>query len=164
ILILDDVTSAVDSISEKTIQRAIEEQFNVVTKVIVSSKISSIRHADQILVMDDGKIAAMGTHEQLLRESPLYHEMAKTQAEQGAPPVPMRHPGGRFTGPVVKPKNQKETLLRIWSYLRIQKVELISVVIFVIISTLLSLVGPFLIGKTIDDYIVKLDVPGAIRM
>ncbi|WP_339176668.1 ABC transporter ATP-binding protein [Solibacillus sp. FSL R5-0691] len=76
----------------------------------------------------------------------------------------MRHPGGRFTGPVVKPKNQKETLLRIWSYLRIQKVELISVVIFVIISTLLSLVGPFLIGKTIDDYIVKLDVPGAIRM
>jgi len=84
--------------------------------------------------------------------------------QQGAPPVPMRHPGGRFTGPVVKPKNQKETLLRIWSYLRIQKVELISVVIFVIISTLLSLVGPFLIGKTIDDYIVKLDVPGAIRM
>ena len=84
--------------------------------------------------------------------------------QQGEPPVPMRHPGGRFTGPVVKPKNQKETLLRIWSYLRIQKVELISVVIFVVISTLLSLVGPFLIGKTIDDYIVKLDVPGAIRM
>ncbi|BAK14680.1 ABC-type multidrug transport system, ATPase and permease component [Solibacillus silvestris StLB046] len=84
--------------------------------------------------------------------------------QQGEPPVPMRHPGGRFTGPVVKPKNQKETLLRIWSYLRVQKVELISVVIFVIISTLLSLVGPFLIGKTIDDYIVKLDVPGAIRM
>ena len=84
--------------------------------------------------------------------------------QQGEPPAPMRHPGGRFTGPVVKPKNQKETLLRIWSYLRIQKVELISVVIFVIISTLLSLVGPFLIGKTIDDYIVKLDVPGAIRM
>lgn len=83
---------------------------------------------------------------------------------QGEPPVPMRHPGGRFTGPVVKPKNQKETLLRIWSYLRLQKVELISVVIFVIISTLLSLVGPFLMGKTIDDYIVKLDVPGAIRM
>lgn len=84
--------------------------------------------------------------------------------QQGEPPVPMRHPGGRFTGPVVKPKNQKETLLRIWSYLRVQKVELISVVIFVIISTLLSLVGPFLIGKTIDDYIVKLDVRGAIRM
>lgn len=76
----------------------------------------------------------------------------------------MGHPGGRFTGPIVKPKNQKETLLRIWGYLRVQKLELISVVIFVVISTLLSLVGPFLIGKTIDDYIVKLDVSGAIRM
>lgn len=84
--------------------------------------------------------------------------------QQGEPPAPMRHPGGRITGPVVKPKNQKETLLRIWNYLRIQKVELISVVIFVIISTLLSLIGPFLIGKTIDDYIVKHDVLGAIRM
>ena len=84
--------------------------------------------------------------------------------QQGGPPSPMGHPGGRFTGPVVKPKNQKETLLRIWSYLRIQKVELISVVIFVIISTLLSLVGPFLIGKTIDDYIIKLNISGSIRM
>lgn len=83
ILILDDVTSAVDSISEKTIQWAIEEQFSDATKVIVSSKISSIRHADQILVMDDGKIAAQGTHEQLLQESILYQEMAKTQAEKG---------------------------------------------------------------------------------
>ncbi|MER1959425.1 MAG: ABC transporter ATP-binding protein [Solibacillus sp.] len=72
--------------------------------------------------------------------------------------------GGRLTGPIVKPKNQKQTLLRIWGYLRIQRVELINVVIFVIISTLLSLVGPYLIGKTIDDYIVKFDVSGTIRM
>lgn len=83
ILILDDVTSAVDSISEKTIQRAIEEQFSEATKVIVSSKISSIRHADHILVMDDGKVTASGTHEELLQENPLYQEMAKTQAEKG---------------------------------------------------------------------------------
>ena len=77
----------------------------------------------------------------------------------------MGHPGGRFNGgPIIKPKNQKQTLLRIWSYLRVQKLELTSVVIFVIISTLLSLVGPYLIGKTLDDYIVKLDVSGAIQM
>ena len=66
ILVLDDVTSAVDSISEKKIQRAIETQFAESTKFIVSSKISSIRHADQILVLDDGRIAANGTHEELL--------------------------------------------------------------------------------------------------
>jgi ATP-binding cassette, subfamily B, multidrug efflux pump len=82
-----------------------------------------------------------------------------------APRPPMGHPGGRYNGgPIIKPKNQKQTLLRIWGYLRVQKIELMSVVIFVIISTLLSLVGPFLIGKTLDDYIVKLDVSGAIRM
>ncbi|WP_274310551.1 ABC transporter ATP-binding protein [Solibacillus daqui] len=71
---------------------------------------------------------------------------------------------GRLTGPIVKPKNQKQTLLRIWGYLRIQRVELMTVVVFVIISTLLSLIGPYMIGKTIDDYIVKFNVSGAIRM
>lgn len=83
ILVLDDVTSAVDSISEKSIQQAIEKQFGAATKFIVSSKISSIRHADQIFVMDDGRIVAQGTHEQLLKTSPLYEEMAKTQVEKG---------------------------------------------------------------------------------
>lgn len=71
---------------------------------------------------------------------------------------------GRLTGPIVKPKNQKQTLRRIWDYLRIQRVELMSVVVFVIMSTLLSLVGPYMIGQTIDNYIVKFDVSGAIRM
>lgn len=83
ILILDDVTSAVDSISEKKIQRAVQTQFERSTKFIVSSKISSIRHADLILVMDDGRIAAAGTHEKLLKTSGLYREMAATQAEKG---------------------------------------------------------------------------------
>lgn len=71
---------------------------------------------------------------------------------------------GRLTGPIVKPKNQKQTLRRIWGYLRIQRVELMSVVVFVMISTLLSLVGPYMIGQTIDNYIVKFDVSGTIRM
>jgi ATP-binding cassette, subfamily B, multidrug efflux pump len=83
ILVLDDVTSAVDSISEKKIQRAIQTQFAASTKFIVSSKISSIRHADLILVMDDGRISAAGTHEELLKTNKLYQEMAATQAEKG---------------------------------------------------------------------------------
>ncbi len=83
ILVLDDVTSAVDSISEKKIQQAIQTQFADATKFIVSSKISSIRHADQILVMDDGRIAASGTHEELLASSVLYQEIVQTQQEKG---------------------------------------------------------------------------------
>jgi len=83
--------------------------------------------------------------------------------QQGGPPSPMARQG-RLTGPIVKPKNQKQTLRRIWGYLRIQRVELMSVVVFVIMSTLLSLVGPYMIGQTIDNHIVKLDVSGAIRM
>ncbi len=83
ILVLDDVTSAVDSISEKKIQQAIKIQFATSTKLVVSSKISSIRDADLILVMDDGRIAAAGTHEQLLKTSSLYQEIAATQAEKG---------------------------------------------------------------------------------
>lgn len=82
----------------------------------------------------------------------------------GGSPLPMRHPGGRFNGPIVKPKNQKETLLRIWGYLRQQKLGMISAVVFVIAGSLLSLLGPLLIGKIIDDYIIKLDISGAVRM
>ncbi|MEO4055227.1 ABC transporter ATP-binding protein [Solibacillus sp. CAU 1738] len=81
-----------------------------------------------------------------------------------AGPLPMRHPGGRFNGPVVKPKNQQQTLKRIWTYLRQQKLGMISAVAFVIISSLLSLLGPLLIGIIIDDYIIKRNVSGAISM
>ncbi len=83
---------------------------------------------------------------------------------KAGPPSPMGHPGGRFTGPIVKPKNQKETLLRIWSYMRQQKIGLYMAVMFVVIGSLLSLVGPFLIGVITDGYILTFDVEGAIRM
>lgn len=84
ILVLDDVTSAVDSISERKIQNAIRDNFANSTKFIVSSKISSIRHAEQIIVLDDGRIIGIGKHEELLTSCPLYREMAITQMEKGA--------------------------------------------------------------------------------
>ncbi|WP_431030557.1 ABC transporter ATP-binding protein [Lysinibacillus sp. LZ02] len=76
----------------------------------------------------------------------------------------MGHPGGRFNGPVVKPKNQKQTLLRIWSYLRQQKLGMLLATFLVIIGSLLGLIGPYLVGVITDEYILKLDVSGAIRM
>jgi len=83
ILILDDTTSAVDSISEKRIQNAIEENFKDSTKFIVSSKISSIRQADKILVLDDGVIVGQGTHEELLQSNGIYQEIVSTQLVRG---------------------------------------------------------------------------------
>lgn len=83
ILILDDTTSAVDSISEKRIQNAIAKNFKDSTKFIVSSKISSIRHADNILVLDDGCIVGQGTHEELLETNEAYQEIVSTQLVRG---------------------------------------------------------------------------------
>lgn len=83
ILILDDTTSAVDAISERYIQTKIAENFKQSTKIIVSSKLSSIRHADQILVLENGEMVGIGTHEQLLSTNAIYQEIAETQRAQG---------------------------------------------------------------------------------
>jgi len=67
-------------------------------------------------------------------------------------------------GPAEKAKDRKGTLLRIWYYMEIQKGTLIASVLFVIISTLLGLIGPYLIGVIIDQYIIQKDITGTLRM
>lgn len=87
------------------------------------------------------------------------------KAADNNPPVFQRGPGRRVpTGPVVKPKNTKETLKRLWGYLRKQKIGLISVTLFTAISSLLMLVGPYLIGKSIDEYIIPRDYDGLVTL
>ncbi|CAM5205460.1 ATP-binding cassette subfamily B protein OS=Ureibacillus acetophenoni OX=614649 GN=SAMN05877842_1057 PE=4 SV=1 [Ureibacillus acetophenoni] len=77
---------------------------------------------------------------------------------------PLKHPGGRFSGPAEKAKDQKGTIKRIWSYLKKQRIGLISAIIYVILSSILSLLGPLLIGFIIDKYILVKDIDGTIRM
>lgn len=72
--------------------------------------------------------------------------------------------GPRIGGPTEKAQNQKTTLLRLWHYIKQQKVGLYFSVFFVIASTCLSLAGPYLIGHIVDDYIMKKQVAGAIRL
>lgn len=79
VLILDDSTSAIDAESEKKVQAGLEQKLGDATVFIIAEKIFSVMHADKILVMDDGKIKAMGTHEELLLTSPLYQEIYETQ-------------------------------------------------------------------------------------
>ncbi|MGM9955463.1 MAG: ABC transporter ATP-binding protein [Peribacillus sp.] len=80
ILILDDSTSAIDALSEAKVLQALKREFTDSTVFIVSSKISSIMDADQILVMDDGMIEAKGTHEELLAKSRIYQDIYRTQS------------------------------------------------------------------------------------
>lgn len=80
ILVLDDSTSAVDALSEAAIQKVLINKFPKSTKLIISSKISSVKNADQIIVLEDGKMAGIGTHEQLIATSELYREINATQA------------------------------------------------------------------------------------
>lgn len=79
ILILDDSTSALDAESEKKVQQALEHEMPDTTTFIIAEKIVSVKNADQILVLDDGKLVAQGTHEELIKTSPVYQEIYKTQ-------------------------------------------------------------------------------------
>lgn len=79
ILILDDSTSALDAESEKKVQQALEHELPDTTTFIIAEKIVSVRNADKILVLDDGKLVAQGTHDELLKTSPIYQEIYNTQ-------------------------------------------------------------------------------------
>ena len=84
ILILDDSTSAVDTATETKIRAAFYHELKDTTVFLVAQRISSVKDADQIIVMDDGKISGMGTHEELLKSNPIYQEISRSQNEEVA--------------------------------------------------------------------------------
>lgn len=79
ILILDDSTSAVDTATDSKIRKAYSEGFQGTTTIIIAQRINSVSDADRIIVMDDGKIDAIGTHKQLLKTSTIYREVCESQ-------------------------------------------------------------------------------------
>ncbi len=81
ILILDDSTSAVDSATEAEIRRSFSENLKGTTVIIIAQRISSVRHADKILILEDDHIADEGTHEELLARSSIYQEIYQSQQE-----------------------------------------------------------------------------------
>jgi ATP-binding cassette subfamily B multidrug efflux pump len=83
ILILDDSTSAVDTATDAHIRKAFREELPDITKLIISQRISSIIDADRIIVLDDGKINGIGTHEELLETNNIYQEVYETQYKGG---------------------------------------------------------------------------------
>ena len=83
VLILDDSTSAVDTATDAKIREGFKNNHGDVTTLIVAQRISSVEHADKIIVLDDGKINAIGTHEELLGTNEIYTEVYKSQQEGG---------------------------------------------------------------------------------
>lgn len=79
VLILDDSTSALDAKSEKLVQEALSNDLKDTTTIIIAQKISSVVHADNILVLDEGKLVAQGTHAELVENSAVYREIYDTQ-------------------------------------------------------------------------------------
>ena len=81
VLILDDSTSAVDTATEGRIRQRMKEYLPDMTKIIIAQRISSVRHADQILILDDGKVNGIGTHEELLKGNEIYRQIYDSQKE-----------------------------------------------------------------------------------
>ena len=83
VLILDDSTSAVDTATDAQIRRAFLEEIPDTTKLIIAQRISSVQDADRIIVMDEGRINGIGTHEQLLKTNQIYREVYEAQTKGG---------------------------------------------------------------------------------
>ncbi len=83
ILILDDSTSAVDTATDAKIQAAFHKQIPDTTKILISQRISSVKNADRIIVIDDGKISGFDTHENLIQNNTIYREIEEAQNKAG---------------------------------------------------------------------------------
>ncbi len=82
VLILDDSTSAVDTATDSAIRSAFREELPGVTKLIIAQRVTSVMDADRVLVLDDGKIEAVGTHDELMAQSRIYREIYELQTKE----------------------------------------------------------------------------------
>ena len=83
ILILDDSTSAVDTATDASIRRAFREEIPGTTKLIIAQRIASVQESDMIIMLDNGMVSAVGTHEELIKTSAIYQEVYYSQQKGG---------------------------------------------------------------------------------
>ena len=78
-MVLDDSTSAVDTATDALIRKALKDELGDMTKIIIAQRVGSVMEADQIVVLDQGRVAALGTHDELLKTSDIYREVYESQ-------------------------------------------------------------------------------------
>ena len=83
ILILDDSTSAVDTRTDALIRQAFRDEIPGTTKLIIAQRVSSVQDADMIIILDNGQISAVGTHDELMQSSSIYQEVFYSQQKGG---------------------------------------------------------------------------------
>ena len=83
VLILDDSTSAVDTKTDALIRQGFREFIPETTKIIIAQRVASVQDADRIIVMDGGRISAIGNHEELMKTSAIYREVYTSQNKAG---------------------------------------------------------------------------------
>jgi len=83
VLILDDSTSAVDTATDASIRRAFREEIPGTTKLIIAQRVASVQDADMIVILDNGQISAVGTHDELMQSSKIYQEVYYSQQKGG---------------------------------------------------------------------------------
>ena len=83
VLILDDSTSAVDTKTDAMIRKSFRDEIPDVTKIIIAQRVSSVQDADQIVILNNGRIDAVGTHEELLKNNEIYQEVYYSQNKIG---------------------------------------------------------------------------------
>src|SRR5699024_8603092 len=132
ILILDDSTSALDAKSEKLVQEALEKELKDTTTFIIAEKIVSVMNADKIIVLDNGRLVAQGTHQELLKNSPIYHEIYATQKHEKRQ--------------VISLSDTRKSLRYCIKYLRPYWKGITLVVLFTIIFTWAQVEAPHYLG------------------
>lgn len=168
ILILDDSTSAVDTATDASIRKAFSENIPDTTKLIISQRVSSVSHADKIIVMDDGEISAVVLTKNLSKT--VRFTMKFMLPRQAATVILMRKEscnyagtnGRRNRGPAQKVENSGQVLKRLFGIIfKKYKFQMIIVFVCILISVLANVQGSLFIQNLIDDYITPMIQSGS---